>query len=105
MRIHQLSSVRQFGRGERHFVDLTKGLWRHGPAVCAVTTPASLLLSELQQLPAGNVLPLPCRRPLDLASAWKLRLFAREHEIEIIHAHMARDYPLAAFAVGKWGPR
>lgn len=105
MRILQLSSARHFGGGERHFVDLTKGLLHRGHEVFAVTTPDSPLLPELQELPAGNVLQLPFRRPFDLASAWKLRLFAREHEIEIIHAHMARDYPLAALAVGKWGPR
>lgn len=105
MRILQLSSARHFGGGERHFVDLTKGLLRQGHEVFAATTPDSPLLPELPELPAGNVLQLPFRRPFDLASAWKLRLFAREHDIEIIHAHMARDYPLAALAVGKWGPR
>jgi glycosyltransferase involved in cell wall biosynthesis len=29
-----------------------------------------------------------------------LRRFVREHAIDIVHAHMARDYPLAALVVG-----
>ena len=105
MRILQLSSARHFGGGERHFVDLTNGLMRTGHEVFAATTPASPLLPELQTLSAGNILRLPFRKPFDLASAWKLRSFAREHDIEIIHAHMARDYPLAALAAGSSRPR
>lgn len=100
MRILHLSSARHFGGGERHFVDLTNGLARSGHEVFAATTPDSPLLPELQKLPAGNIITLPFRKPFDIASAWKLRRFARDHDIEIIHAHMARDYPLASLAAG-----
>ena len=41
---------------------------------------------------------LPLRNALDVPSARELARVARRREIEIIHAHMARDYPLAAFA-------
>ena len=105
MRILQLSSARHFGGGERHFVDLTNGLTRSGHDVFAATTPESPLLPELQELPAGNILKLPFRKPFDVASAWKLRRFARDRDIEIIHAHMARDYPLASLAAGGVRPR
>ena len=105
MRILQLSSARHFGGGERHFVDLTNGLRQSGHDLFAATTPESPLVPELQKLPAGNILQLPFRKPLDVASAWKLRQFAREHNVEIIHAHMARDYPLAALAAGGVAPR
>jgi glycosyltransferase involved in cell wall biosynthesis len=37
---------------------------------------------------------------LNLTKAIALRRFVREHAIEIVHAHMARDYPLAALAAG-----
>lgn len=100
MRILHLSSARHFGGGERHFVDLTNGLTLSGHEVFAATTPESPLLPELQELPAGNILKLPFRKPFDVASAWKLRRFARERDIEIIHAHMARDYPLASLTAG-----
>jgi len=105
MRILQLSSARHFGGGERHFVDLTNGLMRSGHEVFAATTPESPLLPELQKLSAGNILRLPFRKPFDVASAWKLRRFARDRDIEIIHAHMARDYPLASLAAGSLRPR
>ncbi|MFY9620761.1 MAG: glycosyltransferase family 4 protein [Pyrinomonadaceae bacterium] len=105
MRILQLSSARHFGGGERHFVDLTNGLVRSGHEVFAATTPESPLLPELQKLPAGNILSLPFRKPFDVASAWKLRRFARDRDIEIIHAHVARDYPLASLAAGGVRPR
>ena len=105
MRILQLSSARHFGGGERHFVDLTKGLRQSGHEVFAATTLDSPLLPELQNVPADNILRLPFRKPFDVASAWKLRRFARERDIEIIHAHMARDYPLASLAAGNQRPR
>ena len=105
MRILHLSSARHFGGGERHFVDLTNGLARSGHEVFAATTPESPLLPELQELPAGNILKLPFRKPFDIASAWKLRRFARDRDVEIIHAHMARDYPLASLAAGGVTPR
>src|SRR5207253_10719315 len=38
---------------------------------------------------------------LSLGSAWKLARFARSHAVQIIHAHLGRDYPLAALAAGR----
>lgn len=105
MRILQLSSARHFGGGERHFVDLTNGLTRSGHEVFAATTADSPLLPDLQDVPAGNILRLPFRKPFDVASAWKLRRFARDRNIEIIHAHMARDYPLASLVAGSMRPK
>lgn len=104
MRILQLSSARHFGGGERHFVDLTNGLTRSGHEVFAATTADSPLIPDLQDVPASNILRLPFRKPFDVASAWKLRRFARARNIEIIHAHMARDYPLASLAAGSVRP-
>ncbi|HEY8205431.1 MAG TPA: glycosyltransferase family 4 protein [Pyrinomonadaceae bacterium] len=103
MRILQICSARHFGGGERHLVDLTNGLIRREHEVFVAIVPDSPLLPELGQIPEKNILPLPFRKPLGLATAWKLRRFAREQQIEIIHAHMARDYPLAALAVGRAG--
>ena len=105
MRILQLSSARHFGGGERHFVDLTNGLMRSGHEVFVATTPDSPLLPDLQAVPTGNILRLPFRKPFDVASAWKLHRFARDRNIEIIHAHRARDYPLASLAAGSLRPR
>ena len=78
---------------------------RSGHEVFAATTPESPILPELKELPAGHILKLPFRKPFDVASAWRLRRFARDRDIEIVHAHMARDYPLASLAAGGERPR
>jgi glycosyltransferase involved in cell wall biosynthesis len=38
------------------------------------------------------------RNALDAVSARKLGRYVREHKIRIVHAHLARDYPLASYA-------
>ncbi len=98
MRILQISSARHLGGGERHFVDLTNGLHNHGHQVFVAIFQGSPLLPELRSLPNANILRLPFRKPFDLASAWKLRRFARSRDVEIVHAHLARDYPIATLA-------
>jgi len=99
VRILQLSSARTRGGGERHFADLTNALAARGHEIYAALAPASPLSAELSRLPAPHVITLPLRNALDAPSAAALARFVRTHEIEIVHAHLARDYPLAAFAV------
>jgi len=103
MRILQICSARTLGGGERHLADLANGLLRRGHGVYAALVPASPLQNELSELPAENVIELPLRNSLDLTSALKLALFVRRNQIEIVHAHLARDYPLAAFAARRGG--
>ena len=103
MRILQICSARTLGGGERHLADLANGLARRGHDVYAALVPASPLQSELSELPAENIIELPLRNSLDLTSALKLAQFVRQNQIEIVHAHLARDYPLAAFAARRAG--
>jgi glycosyltransferase involved in cell wall biosynthesis len=98
LRILQVSSARAFGGGERHLADLARGLAARGHEVFAALSPSSPLLDKLGAIPDSNILKLPLRNALDLASASRLARFAREKRVEIIHAHVARDYTLAAFA-------
>lgn len=98
MRILHISSARALGGGERHLIDLLNGLAARGHDLYVALTPASPLRAKLTALPAQKIITLRLRNALDLLSAIKLARFARERGIEIIHAHMARDYPLAAFA-------
>ena len=98
MRILQISSARTFGGGERHLADLARGLSERGHEVFAALAPSSPLPGELDPARPRGVFTLPLRGALDLASASRLARLARRHEIEIIHAHVARDYPLAALA-------
>ena len=101
MRILQICSARELGGGEKHLADLANALANRGHDVYAVVVPRSPLHGELSALPKQNILELPMRNSLNLLSAFKLARFLRERRIEIIHAHMARDYPLAALAASR----
>jgi len=104
MRILQISSARSFGGGERHFVDLANALAEKGHDVHLAVNPDSPLISHLRKIDQRNILTLPLRNALDIRSAWKLRKFVQDHRIEIIHAHVARDYPLVALAIDRSSP-
>jgi glycosyltransferase involved in cell wall biosynthesis len=93
------------GGGERHVADLANGLAGRGHDVFAALAPGSPLQGELSALPPDNLIELPLRNSLDVASALKLARYVRQHQIEIIHAHIARDYPLAAFAARRTSAR
>ena len=98
LKILQISSAQAFGGGERHLSDLANSLAARGHEVHAVVRPNSPLLDALS-LPSGNVTTLPLRNALDARSASALAKLVPVQKIEIVHAHMARDYPLAAYAV------
>lgn len=97
MRILQVCSVTTFGGGERHLADLSHALADLGHEVYAASVPDSPLWAELSFLTKERLCALSRRNYLknvrDLAG------FVRAHGIEIVHAHAARDYHLAALAV------
>lgn len=105
MRILQVSSARAFGGGERHVADLAQGLAARGHKVFAALVPGSPLAAALDALPPANILTLRLRNALDVVSAMRLARFARERRVEVVHAHVARDYPLAAYAARRAGAR
>src|SRR4029078_1694530 len=53
----------------------------------------------LKELRKGDVATLSLRNSLDAKSARDLATMVHKNDIQIVHAHMARDYPLAAYAV------
>lgn len=86
-----------FGGGERHLADLSHALADLKHDVYAASVAGSPLSVELSFLPEERTLALSPRNYLkNLAS---LAAFVRAHGIEIVHAHAARDYHLAAMAV------
>jgi glycosyltransferase involved in cell wall biosynthesis len=98
VRILHISSARSLGGGEKHLADLANALTQRGHEVYAALPSRSPLREELYALPAQNIFTLRLRNALDIGSALKLARLVREHQIEIVHAHVARDYPLAALA-------
>jgi glycosyltransferase involved in cell wall biosynthesis len=98
VRILHISSARTIGGGERHLADLVNALAGRGHEVYAALPLRSPLRDELGALPPQNIFTLRLRNALDIGSALELARLVREHRIEIVHAHVARDYPLAALA-------
>lgn len=97
MNILQISSAASFGGGERYVADLTNSLSARGHNLFAAVRPRSPLIRHLQ-LPPERILTLPLRNALDVPSAYELERFVRRQQIEVVHAHMARDYSLASYA-------
>jgi glycosyltransferase involved in cell wall biosynthesis len=102
MRILQVCSARTLGGGERHVAALANGLADRGHTVFAALSPHSPLAEMLVRLPAENLFTIRMRNALDIASALKLARVIRERKIDVVHAHLARDYPLASLAVRRY---
>ena len=98
MRILQISSARDFGGGERHVVDLSRGLQARGHEVFAAIRPTSRWQDRLDFLPPERLLRVSIRNSVGVFSAIRMADFIRENKIEIVHAHVARDYIPASIA-------
>lgn len=98
MKILQICSARLIGGGERYLADLSNSLASRRHDIFVALAPDVPLKDELSAVPKDNILFSRMRNSLDIFSAFELADFARHNQIEIIHAHLARDYPLAAFA-------
>jgi glycosyltransferase involved in cell wall biosynthesis len=92
MKILQVSSAKTFGGGERHLVDLCKGLIKRGHEVFVVVRPTCEWLSRLDFLPKGNIFQVSIRNSIGIFSAQRIAGFIRKNNIQIAHAHVARDY-------------
>jgi glycosyltransferase involved in cell wall biosynthesis len=101
MRILQVCSARSIGGGEKHVASLANGLTQRGHTVLVALAPDSPVRSLLGCVPSDRIFEAPMRNALSFASAWKLRDLVRSNNIHIVHAHLGRDYPLAALAAGR----
>lgn len=97
MKILQVCSASDMGGGEIHVADLTRALARRGHAIYLAVRPDSPLRSPL----AGVIASwheMPLRNSLDLQSARAISSLINQNGIQIIHAHLGRDYLVAALA-------
>lgn len=103
MRILQISSSRTYGGGERHFVDLCRGLQGAGHDVFAALRPTNVWQDRLDFLPKESIFHVSIRNSFGILSATRIASFAREKGVQIIHAHVARDYIPASIAASLAG--
>lgn len=99
MRILQISSSNSFGGGEKHLLDLSRGLSESGCDVHVAVRPKPKWIYRFAFLGEEHVHRVPLLNAADLWSAVRLSRIIAKKNIEIVHAHMARDYPVAALAV------
>ncbi|MEZ5346491.1 MAG: glycosyltransferase family 4 protein [Pyrinomonadaceae bacterium] len=99
MKILQISSAKNFGGGEKHLVDLCRGLRAKGHEVFVAMRADNGFEEKLNFIPADHILHTSLRNSLDLLSAHNISRFLKKRKIDIVHAHLARDYPPASMAV------
>ncbi len=92
MKILQISSAKHYGGGERHFVDLCRGLQEKGHEVFAILRPTCQWQDRLDFLPKENIFAVSIRNSFGIFSSKRIANVIRRKNIEIVHAHVARDY-------------
>ena len=80
MKILQISSAKNFGGGEKHLVDLSKGLSKAHKVFVAVRPTCDWK----SRLDFAQIIELPLSNSLDVFSAFKLSQFIKKHKIEIV---------------------
>jgi glycosyltransferase involved in cell wall biosynthesis len=98
VRILHVSSAKHYTGTERHVVDLCRNLVARGHEVFVALRPTSDWRHRLSFIPEENVLQVSIRNSFGVLSAMRIADFAREKNIDIIHAHVARDYVPASIA-------
>lgn len=103
MRILHISSAKTFGGGERHFVDLTRELSARGHEIYVALRPTNEWQDRLSFLPGDRFLHVSIRNSFGMFSARRIASFVAANNIEMIHAHVARDYVAASVAARSAG--
>lgn len=96
MKILHINSADAWGGGEVHVALLCKELSNNGHDIVLTCRPASAINKHFREMQV-SVLNLPLKGAGDIYSAFYIANYCRKHSIEIIHAHLGRDYWLAFF--------
>ena len=98
MRILHVSSAVDFGGGEKHIVDLSRALTARGHDVYLALRPTNKWQARVDYLEQEKILHVSIRNSFGVFSAKRIADFVKENEIDIVHAHVARDYIPASIA-------
>src|SRR6185503_9249557 len=79
----------QLGGGETHVLELTEALRQRGHDVLVAGRPGGAAKPQIE---------LRFRNALDLSTVLGLRGLMKRERFDVVHAHVARDYPLVAAA-------
>jgi glycosyltransferase involved in cell wall biosynthesis len=89
MHILQVSSPLQLGGGETHVLELIEALRQRGHNVVVAGRHGSAVKPQIE---------FPFLNSLDVRTAFGLRALFKRERFDIVHGHVARDYPLIAAA-------
>jgi L-malate glycosyltransferase len=98
VRILQVTSAKTFGGGERHLIDLCSGLVARGHEVFVAIRPTNEWQEQFSILPWENIFHVSLRNSFGVLSASRIAGFMRRKDVQIVHAHVARDYIPASIA-------
>jgi glycosyltransferase involved in cell wall biosynthesis len=98
VRILYISSARDFGGGERHLVDLSREMIRRGHEVFVGLRPTNQWQDRLDFVPRENFFYVSIRNSFGMFSAKRIARFIEKNSIDVLHAHVARDYLAASVA-------
>ena len=97
MKILQVCSAENLGGGEHHVIDLSAALIERGHELHLAVRPGSPLIEEMAGLPV-TWHEMSLRNAMDVISAQRIADVVREHSIDVLHAHVARDYVFCGIA-------
>ena len=92
----QICSARSIGGGERHVIDLSNELLRRGHKVFLAVVSGSPVIEKIEGISNNDFSTHAFRNAIDVGTTAGIAKIARENKIELINAHLAKDYPIAA---------
>lgn len=98
MRILYISSAKTFSGSERHLVDLSRAMTERGHEVFFALRPTNQWQNRLDFLPPENFLHTSIRNSFGMFSANRIARFMETAKIDVLHAHVGRDYIAASLA-------
>jgi len=93
-----ISSALTYGGGERHLVDLAREMVDRGHEVFVGLRPTNQWQERFHFIPPERFLHVSVRNSFGMLSANRIARFLVRNEIDVLHAHVARDYLAAAVA-------